>query len=1346
MSSATERVAETLTTHSKVVIVVLLLATTVIGAGAPLVEEDASLDQFEGDSDAAEAAEFIQENFVAEGAENETIIQLIRYEEDGTDVLTREELRATLELQQEIIEHPTIGPTLVEDDPTTGVANVLALFHLGGMLADSGDTDVDPAELSEEELAALATLFGFEEHEHETVIALFDALAAFEQAGDDALDPAELDGEEREALAVLLGFDGENQETVIEILAALGAEEPFGADEIAALSEEERLTMASLLGFEDDEQATVAAVFDALVAFESGEAEIAPAELDESEREALAILLGFDGSERETVIEILAALGEDDPFGADELAQLSEDEALTLAGLLEFDGEEQETVAAFLIAVGEEFEDDDDQEFDPEELTEQEIRFLANSLGFDETAEEETILELFDRLADEPFGADELTEITPEEATALATLFGFSDEQATFVALFEALAAFEQADEALDPTELDGEERDALATLLGFDGDEHATAVELFEILGADDPLGVEDFDSLSAEEAAVLATLFGVEGEGETVHELFVALSAFEEAGEDALDPAELDETEREALATLLGFAGEERETVIEMLAVLGADEPPIQLGAVETLDAEGQAFVAELLGFESSPPPACYGEFEELAASGETAEQPEFSLECYVWVFDQMDETEFETAVQSVLGPDGEMDALALVPQSYEPGSMTAEAHNIFITQQTEGGSVEDLGGFSDAVVNAQLELRELAESQDRNYLVFGLGILSEEIDQSLEDSTAIVGPIALLFVILVLTLAYRDIVDILLGIFGILLVLLWTFGFMGWMGISFNQLMISVPVLLIGLSIDYAIHVFMRHRERRVGDVSIRRAMAVALGGVGVALIWVTATAAIGFLSNFVSPIGPLRDFGLTSAFGIFAALLIFGALIPAIKIELDGFLESRGYNRRKRAFGTGGSRLSKLLETGVVAARRAPLAVLVVALVLSGVGAYGATQVDTSFQEEDFLAEDPPAWTQSLPEPFAPGEYRVTQDLGFLQDNFQQVGREGELLIRGDVTDDEVLQWIDSTSQNATEQDHIFILPNGQPDIDSPLSVMRDTARLAPESEFNQTFAAYGGNGVPTENIAELYDGMSAINPAASEVVYRNDGEYEALRMQIGIDGAATQEDAAADIEQIGAHLEAESDGALTVVATGDPILNTEVEQDLFQTVIESLLITLIAVFAFLAVAYRLTGNPASLGIVTLLPVLFSVTWILGTMWLIEMPFNALTGTIAALTIGLGIAYSIHISARYELELRRQEDVWKAMQTTVTGTGGALLGSAATTVGGFGTLALAILPALQQFGIITGLTIIYAFLASVLVLPSLLVLWTRYLGPSEYFPTKKADESESPPSEPVTAPDD
>ncbi|ODR80921.1 hypothetical protein BG842_00515 [Haladaptatus sp. W1] len=115
----------------------------------------------------------------------------------------------------------------------------------------------------------------------------------------------------------------------------------------------------------------------------------------------------------------------------------------------------------------------------------------------------------------------------------------------------------------------------------------------------------------------------------------------------------------------------------------------------------------------------------------------------------------------------------------------------------------------------------------------------------------------------------------------------------------------------------------------------------------------------------------------------------------------------------------------------------------------------------------------------------------------------------------------------------------------------------------------------------------------------------------------------------------------------------------------------------------------------------------------------------------------------ILFYDHTEAEYEndvpqaimilLELDEQPSVWVAMRKSVTGTGGALLGSAATTVGGFGVLVFAILPPLQQFGIITGLTIIYSFLASVFVLPSLLALWTRYLGPGDAMTTEPADKS-------------
>jgi predicted RND superfamily exporter protein len=48
---------------------------------------------------------------------------------------------------------------------------------------------------------------------------------------------------------------------------------------------------------------------------------------------------------------------------------------------------------------------------------------------------------------------------------------------------------------------------------------------------------------------------------------------------------------------------------------------------------------------------------------------------------------------------------------------------------------------------------------------------------------------------------------------------------------------------------------------------------------------------------------------------------------------------------------------------------------------------------------------------------------------------------------------------------------------------------------------------------------------------------------------------------------------------------------------------------------------------------------------------------------------------------------------------------------------TTVFGVGVLVLAVNPAIGVFGLLTSLSIVYAFVASLFVLPSVLVVWAR-----------------------------
>jgi hydrophobe/amphiphile efflux-3 (HAE3) family protein len=710
-----------------------------------------------------------------------------------------------------------------------------------------------------------------------------------------------------------------------------------------------------------------------------------------------------------------------------------------------------------------------------------------------------------------------------------------------------------------------------------------------------------------------------------------------------------------------------------------------------------------------------------------------------------ESMNATAYDRARDRVLsdGESGRTSGLAFMPTGFEPGSTTANATMVLVTHQTD-----DAGGpqgvAADPLVDAQIAMQAIAQDRSRSdgsdVIVFGAGIMGEEIDNSMGDSLAIVGPLALLFVVIALVVAYRDLLDILLGLIGIGAVLVWTFGFMGWAGIDFNQMFIAVPVLLIGLSIDYAIHIFMRHREQRAtggGDTDdVRSSMRVALSGVGVALVWVTATTAIGFVSNVTSPVPPIQDFGIVSAVGITAALVIFGVLIPALKVELDDVLERRGIDRQKPAFGTGGGRISRALSTGAVAAQRAPFVVILLAVLVSGAGVYGATQVDTSFEQEDFIAEDPPGWTDNLPEPFRPGEYSMKENLQFVNENFVREDSQSQLLIEGTVTNPETLQQLDEAERAAADSAVVVTRSNGQADLESPLRTMAAVA--ATNESFNATLTAADtdGDGIPDRNVAGVYDQLFAVAPdrAAGVLHQTDDGDYDAVRVVVSTSGTAASSDVTAEMRAIA---DGVSGPELEATATGQTILFDIVQTQLLDTVIESLLITLVAVFGFLMVTYRITEGSATLGIVTLLPVVFSVSWILGTMYLLEIPFNVMTGMITSLTVGLGVAYSIHVSERYGIELSRTGSVQEAMSQTLTGTGGALLGSAATTVGGFGVLAFAILPPLQQFGIITGMTIIYAFLASVLVLPSLLVVWTKYVSSYDVDLTTRNDDSSSAP---------
>ena len=136
------------------------------------------------------------------------------------------------------------------------------------------------------------------------------------------------------------------------------------------------------------------------------------------------------------------------------------------------------------------------------------------------------------------------------------------------------------------------------------------------------------------------------------------------------------------------------------------------------------------------------------------------------------------------------------------------------------------------------------------------------------------------------------------------------------------------------------------------------------------------------------------------------------------------------------------------------------------------------------------------------------------------------------------------------------------------------------------------------------------------------------------------------------------------------------------------------------------------------------LVSIAPILMVVAWLYAFMHLAGYSVNVVTATIGAISIGVGIDFAVHFTMRFREELASCTCRKLALYQAGAGTGGALLGAGISSILGFSILALAPMPMFAAYGLLTAVMITMASVATLLVLPSLLILVTparRLPGP-------------------------
>ena len=148
-------------------------------------------------------------------------------------------------------------------------------------------------------------------------------------------------------------------------------------------------------------------------------------------------------------------------------------------------------------------------------------------------------------------------------------------------------------------------------------------------------------------------------------------------------------------------------------------------------------------------------------------------------------------------------------------------------------------------------------------------------------------VVMPLMLLLIFLIVFLMIRSYVAVLATFVVILMSLIATFGSIGILGSPLNQMVTTIPILIITLALADCIHLFSIYFQNRVKGISSKESMEKSLEMNIQPLFLTTISTCIGFLClNFIE-VAPLRDFGNAVAIGIgFAFIFTIFFIAPIV----------------------------------------------------------------------------------------------------------------------------------------------------------------------------------------------------------------------------------------------------------------------------------------------------------------------------------------------------------------------------------------------------------------------------------------------------------------------------
>jgi len=585
----------------------------------------------------------------------------------------------------------------------------------------------------------------------------------------------------------------------------------------------------------------------------------------------------------------------------------------------------------------------------------------------------------------------------------------------------------------------------------------------------------------------------------------------------------------------------------------------------------------------------------------------------------------------------------------------------------------------------------IRALAEEMagDLEVQVAGEAAASGYLMAYLNRDSAKLLPLGGVTMALTMLVAFRTVAGVGLPFMVMLATLAGAVGIMSALGVPYYVITNALPAILIGIAVADSVHILSHYYEDRAAEPGASRAEAAARAAREMwrPITLTTLTTIAGFAGiAATSNTPPMMWFGVFAIVGILIAYVFSLFCIPAGLALFGG--------QQSKAFAGGAAAMARDPAARIVTAMarfavRRPGLVVAAGAVSAAVGVYGASliRVDSSVFDQ-FQADEPLVVADKI----INDRFHGTS---FLDVVIEAPGidalTEPDRLAKVEALQ-AYIETLPHVSSTTSIVDHLKKL-NQALNYDDPAAYVlpNNDAAIA------QLLFLLTASGDPTE----WRDDINADQNSMLVRVVADTGRYRSYR---GIVDAAQRY-----IDREWAGLD------MTATLTGAMAVGYHWLQPLLTEHVLSVVVSLALVFVMSAVLFRSLGR----GLLTLTPVVNSVLVVYAAMGFFGVNLDAAASMFAAIAVGLGIDFAIHMADRID-HYRAKEGISldDAIERVGPRAGRALFFNFAAVFFGFSVVGLSELPIMQRFGALVAAAVLASFIASIMLIPALLKLSERY----------------------------